>query len=127
MKVTRKFQDNLTDLVVTSLYNYNYAKNNKDVESVDFDKLKQEAFDEYAGKYDFNSTKLRYPHLNYFTNTIVGVVLQEIENLPNHESPLEEALRLSEELISLGNIALAQLSFTHPETTKKLTDKLTKF
>lgn len=126
MKVTRKFQDNLTDLVVTSLYNYSYVKTNEDIEPVDFSKLKQEAFDEYAGRYDFNSAKLRYPYLNSFTNTIVGAVLQEIENLPSHESPLEEALRLSEELIGLGSITLAQLSFAHPETVKNLTDKLSK-
>ena len=80
MQVTREFHDNLTELICVSLYQYNHVKNGG--ESMLFDELKQKALAEYIGKLDFNNPQMTYPHLNKFTQSLVGMILSEIDELP---------------------------------------------
>lgn len=78
--IPREFQENLTDLICTSLYQYNHIKSGG--EAMSFDELEKKAFDEYLGKYNFDKPEMVYPHLNKFTNSLVGMIISEIDKLP---------------------------------------------
>tara|TARA_R110000850_G_scaffold100316_6_gene207533 strand:+ start:550 stop:789 length:240 start_codon:yes stop_codon:yes gene_type:complete len=61
--------DMLTDIIIASTYGYHCAVTGKEFSN-------EEAIDEYAGKYNFNSTELRLPILRNIVQSTVGQILE---------------------------------------------------
>jgi hypothetical protein len=58
----------LTDIIISATYGYHCAITGKEFKDVD-------AFNEYIGKYNFNSTELRLPILRNIVHSAVGEIL----------------------------------------------------
>ena len=81
MRVTREYQEKLTEFICSSLYVYNHAKNSN--ESLTPDEITDRSMKEYTGMYDYMNPKFipQLPLLRNYTMSIVGILIQEIENI----------------------------------------------
>ena len=71
-ELNRDQHEMLIDILIASVYGYHCAVTGKEFKS-------QEAWDEYIGKYDFNSTELRLPILRNIIQSTTGQILSLIE------------------------------------------------